>query len=324
VAEDQEFTLPPLEERPLVTFALFAYNQEKYIREAVEGAFAQTYEPLEIILSDDCSTDRTFEIMEEMAASYEGKHRITLNRNSANLGIGAHVNKIDGIAKGELIVHAAGDDISLSNRVTCLAAAWQSNERPSALRSNALYIDEQGNPLGTYCVPPDRPSEHLRDSDWPMDALGCSLAFDRKLLHVFGPFDPLIFQEDTVISSRALMLDGIKYINAPLLLYRRHNSVSNLITEYADAFIEHQKKWALCRIRRYHQLERDHLKIRKKEAPSRTETLQYQYNKAKLAVLTGSLFCSVLTTIKFSFKSIPASQDLCWLLLVRLGIKKNF
>ena len=36
-------------DRPLVTFALFAYNQEDYIREAVEGAFAQTYEPLEII-----------------------------------------------------------------------------------------------------------------------------------------------------------------------------------------------------------------------------------------------------------------------------------
>ena len=32
-------------ERPLMTFALFAYNQEKYIREAVVGAFAQTYEP---------------------------------------------------------------------------------------------------------------------------------------------------------------------------------------------------------------------------------------------------------------------------------------
>ena len=53
-------------ERPLVTFALFAYNQENYIRAAVEGAFAQTYQPLEIILSDDCSKDRTFEIMQRL------------------------------------------------------------------------------------------------------------------------------------------------------------------------------------------------------------------------------------------------------------------
>jgi len=42
-------------DRPLVTFALLAYNQEEFIREAVEGAFALTYEQLEIILSDDCS-----------------------------------------------------------------------------------------------------------------------------------------------------------------------------------------------------------------------------------------------------------------------------
>lgn len=67
-------------ERPLVTFALFACNQEKYIREAVEGAFSQSYEPLEIILSDDCSSDRTFE-MREMAAEYKGAHRLGLQNS---------------------------------------------------------------------------------------------------------------------------------------------------------------------------------------------------------------------------------------------------
>jgi len=48
--------------KPLITFALFAYNQERFIREAVQGAFSQTYSPLEIIMSDDCSKDRTFDI----------------------------------------------------------------------------------------------------------------------------------------------------------------------------------------------------------------------------------------------------------------------
>lgn len=38
------------EKRPLVTFALFAYNQERFIREAVEGALAQTYSPLQVVL----------------------------------------------------------------------------------------------------------------------------------------------------------------------------------------------------------------------------------------------------------------------------------
>lgn len=104
------------QERPLVTFALFAYNQEKYIREAVEGAFSQTYEPLEIILSDDCSSDRTFEIMQEMAAEYEGLHEVRVRRNQCNLGIADHFNTIVEESNGKFMVVAAGDDISFSER----------------------------------------------------------------------------------------------------------------------------------------------------------------------------------------------------------------
>ena len=74
-----------ISQRPLVTFALFAYNQERFIREAIEGAFAQTYEPLEIILSDDCSADRTFEIIQENAAAYLGPHSVFTYRTPYNL-----------------------------------------------------------------------------------------------------------------------------------------------------------------------------------------------------------------------------------------------
>ena len=62
-------------ERPLVTFALLAYNQERFVREAVRAAFEQTYRPLEIILSDDCSQDGTFEVLMNMAQSYTGPHK---------------------------------------------------------------------------------------------------------------------------------------------------------------------------------------------------------------------------------------------------------
>ena len=93
-----------LKEYPLITFALLSFNQELFIREAVEGAFAQTYSPLEIILSDDCSSDGTFEIMEDMAASYKGPHKIILNRNTVNRGTGDHVNHVMKLAEGDLIV----------------------------------------------------------------------------------------------------------------------------------------------------------------------------------------------------------------------------
>ncbi|WGT51485.1 glycosyltransferase [Thioclava nitratireducens] len=104
------------EERPLVTFALFAYNQEKYIREAVEGAFSQTYSPLEVILSDDCSSDRTFEIIENMAQEYEGPARVVIRSGDKNLGLARHFEEVVNLANGDYIVVSAGDDVSLPDR----------------------------------------------------------------------------------------------------------------------------------------------------------------------------------------------------------------
>src|SRR5215208_5561829 len=93
--------------RPLVSFALLTYNHEKFIRDAVSAAFAQTYQPLEIIISDDCSTDQTFEIVQEMVLAYTGEHRVVLRRNPENLGadgLGLHVTRVFDSSEGELIV----------------------------------------------------------------------------------------------------------------------------------------------------------------------------------------------------------------------------
>ena len=128
---------------PLVTFALFAYNQEKYIREAVEGAFSQTYAPLEIILSDDCSTDRTFEIMQEMAAAYHGPHRVRVRRNEVNFGTALHVSAVASVSQGKLIVVAAGDDISLPLRTEKLTQAWiERGSSASAVHSKLIEISD--------------------------------------------------------------------------------------------------------------------------------------------------------------------------------------
>ena len=131
--------------RPLLTFSIAAYNQEKFIREAVEGAFSQTYSPLEIVLSDDCSGDSTFSIMEKMAGQYRGPHRIILNRNSVRRSLGGHVNRVVEISRGELIVGAAGDDVSLPQRCEIAYEAWERFERrPTSIHSRFIQIDEGG------------------------------------------------------------------------------------------------------------------------------------------------------------------------------------
>ena len=100
-------------ERPLVSFFVTAYRQEQFVRAAIEGAFAQTWQPLEILLSDDCSPDGTLRVMQEMAAAYTGPHKVILNRNPKNLGIVPHVDRIMELTSGELMVQNAGDDVSV-------------------------------------------------------------------------------------------------------------------------------------------------------------------------------------------------------------------
>src|SRR4051812_31155385 len=131
--------------KPLLTFAIAAFNQERFIREAVEAAFAQNYSPLQIILSDDASEDRTFEIMKEMAAAYTGPHRLILNRNPIRRSIGGHVNRIVELAQGELILAAAGDDVSLPNRTQVTYEAWEhSGRQATSVHSAIIQIDENG------------------------------------------------------------------------------------------------------------------------------------------------------------------------------------
>lgn len=214
-----------IEERPLVSFCLFAYNQEKYIREAIEGAFSQTYSPLEIILSDDCSTDKTFEIMEEMAASYKGPHKIILNQNTQNLGgLIPHYNKVIEMAQGEFIVVAFGDDISLPNRTDRLADRWrESNYKKFILfHSGHKYIDSNGRFLEDVITP--RYSDILNDLNQLLKqgayAWGCTLAFPKSLFNFYGSINDGVFNEDTVMTFRASLLDGVVLISECLVEYR--------------------------------------------------------------------------------------------------------
>jgi glycosyltransferase involved in cell wall biosynthesis len=204
-----------------------AYNQEGFIREAVTGAFAQTYSPLEIILSDDCSSDRTFEIMQEMATAYQGPHRLILNRSPRNLGIANHLNHVVQMSHGELLVGSAGDDVSFPERTEQTVAAWQSESpRPLSLFSNAIVMDEKGQGQGALFEAGWRDSHNrqaapitLRSYVW---VIGATHAFSPELFKRFGPIDPSVRQEDYVLAFRARWLGDIRYLPSPLVQYRRH------------------------------------------------------------------------------------------------------
>ncbi len=212
-----------MRERPLVTLAVIAFNQEEYIEEAVRAAFTQTHQPLEILLSDDCSTDSTFARMEALAAAYDGPHRVRLNRNASNLHIGGHIQKVGELSSGELIVINAGDDVSEPNRVERLVEAWLSaSPRPDLLHSDTRRYSPEGE-LGAVV----KPAALLRTNPSPLKlaesgegVLGATQAWSRTLFERFPPLGSHIHCEDRILPFRAALGGGIAYVEEPLLRYR--------------------------------------------------------------------------------------------------------
>ncbi|WCJ59509.1 glycosyltransferase [Fontisphaera persica] len=211
---------------------LIAYNQEQFIREAVEGAFAQTYSPLEIILSDDCSTDRTFEIMKEMSAQYKGPHRIILNRNERNLGICSHVNRCVELTHGELIVCAAGDDISIPGRTSYLAGKWLDFRKAGlALMTNASVINDKGEHIQLMRTDMMNPFVYDIDSMLRGDqflTFGCTMAYTRDLFTTFGPLSKMGIKEDIRLGFRSILIGELRYF--PDVLVFKEGIIITLIS----------------------------------------------------------------------------------------------
>lgn len=234
-AEDfPEPVLPPLGERPLASLVIIAYNQEDYIRETIAGALAQTYEPLEIILSDDNSPDGTFRVMEEMAAAYEGPHRIILNRNDPNLGIVRNAERGIELSSGELIIENSGDDVSVPHRVARLVEFWLSTGRKAkAIHSARRRMDMEGNlheVIDDMRVLADMtPLEVIRDHG---TLVGATLAYTRDIFDVFGPISPVATFHDFPIAFRAVLIGELRYIPEPLIHYRQGGVSSRPDTDF--------------------------------------------------------------------------------------------
>ena len=208
---------------PLVTLLLLAYQQQATIAAAIEGALQQTHSPLEIVISDDASTDATFAAIEAAIAGYSGPHRLIVNRNPVNLGIGAHLNRMVGLAHGELLFIAAGDDISVPERCERTVRAWlAAGRRPDLIASHLVDMDEHGA-LHAPIAPTDLAT--LRSAaDWiarPPHVIGAAQAWTRRLYDRFGPLPDATMGEDLLMVFRAVLAGGAITLPEVLVRYRR-------------------------------------------------------------------------------------------------------
>ena len=208
---------------PLVSFVLLGYNQAEFARAAIEAAFAQDYPNLEIVLSDDCSTDETFRIMCELSGGYSGLHRIVLNRNPSNRKIGGHMNAVHRIACGDLIVIAACDDVSLPNRTSRIVERWlKTGRRAGVIHSSCSTIDQHGHRLRELACPCLHELKSLSaTAGRNAFAIGATAAWSRELFGLFGDLREDVMHEDCALTFRSLLAGlEVAYIDEPLVLYR--------------------------------------------------------------------------------------------------------
>lgn len=91
----------------LVSIIIPCYNQEKYITDAIMSAENQTYKDIEIVFIDDCSTDSSLEVVNDLKNKYSN---IVVLKNETNLGVVDSRNNAIDVAKGFYILPLDGDD----------------------------------------------------------------------------------------------------------------------------------------------------------------------------------------------------------------------
>ena len=130
---------------PAVSIGMPVYNGEKYIREALDSALSQTFEDFELLISDNCSTDKTGEICTE----YSNRDpRIKYIRHPENHGGHWNFNFVTQNATGRLLTWLAHDDILESGFLEATVQYMHENPDTVLVASDFEVINEDGITLG--------------------------------------------------------------------------------------------------------------------------------------------------------------------------------
>lgn len=126
----------------LVSVCIPVYNGADYIKETIERVLAQDYDNMEIIISDNASTDDTVKVIEEIKDD-----RIKLYRNESNLGMIPNWNKLISLATGEYFIIICADDYIFPGAIKAKAEILDNNPDVSIVFSSSYVMNSKGKKL---------------------------------------------------------------------------------------------------------------------------------------------------------------------------------
>lgn len=201
----------------MISVCMASYNGGKYIREQIDSILEQLDELDELIISDDGSSDSTIEIIN----SYSDK-RIKLYKNINNHGCIYNFENALQYAKGDYIFLADQDDVWCNNKVrVCLAEL-----RTADLVVHDCYItDDKLNILKQSFFKERRSKKGFWNNLVLNSYVGACMVFKSSVLEYVLPLpQPLLVYHDAWIASLVDIIGNVKFINSPLIYFRRHSA----------------------------------------------------------------------------------------------------
>jgi glycosyltransferase involved in cell wall biosynthesis len=138
-----------------VSVILPVYNHARFLPRALEALAAQTRTPDEIIVIDDASSDRSYEIAKDFAPRFTSNVRYTVLRNETNLGVNRTLNRALDVAMGDYVACTGADDWVRPRFIEAMSVAAQ--QFPAASIITSQYTE--------YFEAEDRLVEHASDSE---------------------------------------------------------------------------------------------------------------------------------------------------------------
>ena len=127
----------------LVNVIIVTYNQKDYVEEAMNSVMSQDYEKIKIIVSDDCSTDGTVDLIKEYSKKYPKK--ITPLFSDRNLGLTQNIDRATKHCEGKYISHLGGDDMMLKDKISSQVEFMERNPDCSICYHDVLAFDSNSN-----------------------------------------------------------------------------------------------------------------------------------------------------------------------------------
>lgn len=172
--------------RPICTIAIPVYNREEMVKGAIESALRHARPDIEVLVIDNCSTDRTYEV----AQNYDDP-RLKVHRNPTNVGLFGNFNRCLELARGKYVCILCSDDRHLAGFLDAAIPAMEANPSAGIVTTRQRMIDLEGRFLR-------HEADHLKPGLYGgQDAIGGFLRFQAHYaFNIFSLPSGCLFRKD--------------------------------------------------------------------------------------------------------------------------------